>query len=313
MRPVSVSVLLWVLACLVLGLAGLLTSGPVLAVPRTALAEATAPVSGSPTSVFCAEAIWCRMVQDLSGDTVTVTSVLASPQTDPHDFQVTPDTARQLVGADLVIMTGGHYDDWLMPLLGAQNNSGRELVNIASLFKLGSGDNPHIFDDPRAMHLAIDRVAQWLDKRFPQQHVNLDAARVRDESFCDDLIARLNALRPQVQGTAIAIAEPVGGPLFAALGLKVTDAEFALSTMVHSDPAPQDVARLEDDLRGRRVAAFIINPAMQTPALMRLAKLARQSGIPVVSLDEFPASDVAWKDWMTGRIDRLAGALNVHE
>lgn len=262
--------------------------------------------------VFCAEALWCGLASGLGGAAIETRSVLTSPRIDPHDFQVSPDMARALAESNIVVSTGGHYDDWIRPLLLAQPDPSRHVIEVVSLAGLKDGENPHLFDDPAAIRKVVDALAAELAQRLPRQTQTIEAGRARYHREIDAVEHRLSSLRPLTQGLKIAVAEPVGGPLYQALGLDVVDPDFALAMMNHSDPPPQEVARLEEALRQKTVRLLVVNPAVAGPSLRRLVALAHQTGIAVVEFDEFPAPAIAWQDWMMARLDRLATALDIH-
>ncbi|WP_438381221.1 zinc ABC transporter substrate-binding protein [Asaia sp. BMEF1] len=265
-----------------------------------------------PVRIFCAEALWCDLAETLGGSTVSTTSILTSPRIDPHDFQVTPDMARKLADSNIVLMMGGHYDDWVPPLLAAQPSASRHVISVASLAGLGPTDNPHLFDDPEAVRRLVAALSTELVGRLPGDAAAIGARQSDLNAMIAALAERLKKLRPQTQGMKIAVAEPVGGPLLQALGIEVIDPEFAMATMNHDDPAPRDVARLEDALRENQVRILIVNPAVRSPSLARIEALARKSHVAVVSFDEFPESGQPWQDWMKARLDRLATALGIH-
>lgn len=262
--------------------------------------------------VFCAEALWCELASGLGGADVETRSILTSPRIDPHDFQVTPDMARALAESSIVVRTGGHYDDWIAPLLAAQPDKSRHVIDAVTLVGLKDGDNPHLFDDPAAIRDVVDALAADLVRRLPGEAGAITARQTKYRQAIDGIEHRLSALRPVTKGMKIAVAEPVGGPVFRALGLDVIDPDFAQAMMTHSDPAPQEVARLEDALRQKTVKILVVNPAMTGPSLQRLVAIARQSGVSIVEFDEFPVPGVSWQDWMTARLDRLTAVLGVH-
>ncbi|WP_122038412.1 metal ABC transporter solute-binding protein, Zn/Mn family [Asaia bogorensis] len=278
-----------------------------------AQSAAGTPVATQPpkAQIFCAEALWCDLATGLGGDSVSPASVLTSPRIDPHDFQVTPDMALTLAQSSLVVMTGGHYDDWMTPLLDAQPNAARRVISAFDLAGLKPGDNPHLFDDPEAVGRVVDALARDLAALLPHKADDIAAAQARFHQMLDGFNARLKILHPRTQGMKIAVTEPVGGPLFAALGLEIIDPDFALAVMNHVDPAPRDVARLEEALQQKAVKALVINPAVETPSISRLIALAHRSGIAVVAFDEFPAPPLLWQDWMTVRLNRLSAALDI--
>jgi len=219
--------------------------------------------------------------------------------------------ARELAESSIVVLTGGHYDDWIDPLLSAQPSPSRRVISAAALSGLPQGANPHLFDDPAAIDRVIAALGYALAHSLPDQAAAIGERQAHYRAMTARFSARMAALRPVTKGMKIALLEPVGGPVFDALGLEVVDPDFALAMMNHVDPAPRDVARLEEVIQHRTIKALVINPAMSGPMPERLQTLARHAGIAVVAFDEFPAPSVLWQDWMTSRLDRLVAALGV--
>src|SRR5438128_2098631 len=64
-------------------------------------------------SVVAAETFYGSMLQQIGGKNVEVTSLLDNPAADPHEFEASPETARDLAGARLVVKNGIGYDSWV--------------------------------------------------------------------------------------------------------------------------------------------------------------------------------------------------------
>src|ERR1700757_3514022 len=62
--------------------------------------------------VVAAENFWGSIATQLGGTHVTVTSVITSPDTDPHDYEPTAQDGRAIAGAQYVIFNGLGYDTW---------------------------------------------------------------------------------------------------------------------------------------------------------------------------------------------------------
>src|SRR5664279_2072524 len=75
--------------------------------------------AAEPVSVVAAENFYGDVARQIGGPFVAVTSILSSPDQDPHLFEAAPSTARQLAGAQIVILNGADYDPWMEKLLGA--------------------------------------------------------------------------------------------------------------------------------------------------------------------------------------------------
>src|SRR4051812_35633810 len=110
-----------------LGLAALL------AVSACAAADSS---SGGTTdgklTVVVAESFWGSIAAQLGGDRVHVTSIVSSPDADPHDYEPTPSDARAIASAQYVVFNGVGYDPWVRRSLDANDASGRRVLEVGS-------------------------------------------------------------------------------------------------------------------------------------------------------------------------------------
>src|SRR5437016_12245361 len=93
--------------------------------------------------VVAAENFWGSLAAQLGGSYVQVTSVIANPATDPHDYEPTAVDARTLAGARLAIVNGAGYDPWATKLLDANPVHGRAILDIGDLVGVEAGGHPH--------------------------------------------------------------------------------------------------------------------------------------------------------------------------
>ncbi len=113
-----------------------------------------APTFADPVKVVAAENFYGDLASQVGGANVAVTSILNSPDQDPHLFEASPDVARALTDARIVIVNGVDYDPWMEKLLGAQKAPGRKEIVVGALVGRKPGDNPHLWYDPAAMKAA---------------------------------------------------------------------------------------------------------------------------------------------------------------
>src|SRR6266404_1562047 len=141
----------------------LLGDGGALAV---AVITVVAVVSGAATGtsgtnglqVVAAENFWGSIAAQLGGDRVDVTSVIANPATDPHDYEPTAADARALAGANLGIVNGIGYDPWAPKLLDANPVDGRIILTVGELVGIKPGGNPHRWYSPADVHRVIAAI-----------------------------------------------------------------------------------------------------------------------------------------------------------
>src|SRR3954449_1445292 len=98
------------------------------------------------------------LARNVAGSRVEVAEILA-PNADPHGYEPRPRDVRRLVGAKLVLRSGGEIDDWL-------DEARRGAGSHARVVTLGRGTaaEPHWWQDPRAVIAAIPRIAAALTR-----------------------------------------------------------------------------------------------------------------------------------------------------
>ena len=77
----------------------------------------SAPAFADPVKVVAAENFYGDLATQIGGPNVVVTSILSNPDDDPHLFEASPDTAKALTDAKVVIVNGVDYDPWMEKLL----------------------------------------------------------------------------------------------------------------------------------------------------------------------------------------------------
>jgi len=72
---------------------------------------------------------------------------------DPHDYEIRPEDAEALAGAEVVLRSGGDLDEWLGEAIEG-TGAGAEVVTVGP-----GGEDPHWWHDPRAAVGAVERIA----------------------------------------------------------------------------------------------------------------------------------------------------------
>ncbi|MGZ2745879.1 metal ABC transporter solute-binding protein, Zn/Mn family [Burkholderia stagnalis] len=273
-----------------------------LAVP--ALAQAAA------VNVVAAENFYGDVASQIGGRHVTVTSILSNPDQDPHLFEASPKTARALQQAQLVIYNGANYDPWMARLLGASKQAKRATIVVADLVGKKAGDNPHLWYDPATMPAAARAIAAALGRADPANQADYDANLATFVASLKPIDDKVAALRAQYKGVPVTATEPVLGYLADAIGVEMRNQRFQLATMNDTEASASDIAAFENDLRKKQVRALIYNSQAEEPMTKRMLKLARDAGVPTVSVTETQPAGKTFQQWMLGELDALGKALS---
>lgn len=264
----------------------------------------------APLSIVAAENFYGDVAAQVAGPGVVVTSILSSPDQDPHLFEASPSTARALSAARIVIYNGVDYDPWMAKLVRATRRDGRQVLVAGELAKRRTGANPHLWYDPAVMPAVAKALAEALAAADPARAGAYAARRAAFEDSLRPLNERIAEMRGRLGGQAVTATEPVFGYMAAALGLVVRNERFGLSVMNGTEPRPSDVAAFEADLRAGRVRALLYNSQATGPAAKRMLDLARQSGVPVVGVTETMPGGTSYQAWMLGQLEALDAALS---
>lgn len=278
--------------------------GLALAVITTALA------AEEKIAVVAAENFYGDIVHQIGGDRVAVVSIMNNPDQDPHLFETTPATVRQIANAQIVVFNGANYDPWMEKLLAATPRSNRTAINVAQLMGRKPGDNPHLWYDPPTMPAVATAIADALS-RADSAHSSDYATRL-DATLASlsRITRRVAQLKTKHAGTAVSATEPVFGPMADALGLVMRNQRFQLAMMNDTEPSARDVAAFERDLKDRKVKVLIYNSQVSEKLTERLRDIAAKSRIPVVGVTETMPANTTFQDWLLGELDAMDKALS---
>ncbi len=282
----------YALACL-----GLLCSG------------APGKAGASPIAVVAAENFYGDVAGQLGGPGVAVASILASPDQDPHLFEISPSVARAVSAAQVVIYNGIDYDPWMQSLLAAAQAPGRQVIAVASLAGHRPGDNPHIWYQPETMALLADALAA--------RYAALDPAHAQDyahrlsvfQASLAPVFLRIATLRRRLGGLQVTATEPIVGYLFAALGMISRNQDFQRAVMNETEVSATGLAAFETDLRSHRIRLLVYNSQASDAVADRMRAIAVAAGVPTLGVTETEPPGTTYQAWIMRELDALDKAV----
>ncbi len=226
---------------------------------------------------------WGALARQLIGSNATVISLLSDPNADPHEHEATIADAATVARASVVLENGAGYDTWLDQLVGARGST-VSIINVATLMKVSSGANPHLFYSPRAAIAFVTSLTSLLSHRH-------DFATLAQRST--RLLHRLNALQDAVSaiarscaGVKVAATEDITSYLLVDAHLHiVTPEKLRLAVGNGIDPSIRDLATALDQLK-RHPAFLVDNVQTTTPLTNDLTAQAKSSHVPVIKVTE---------------------------
>jgi zinc/manganese transport system substrate-binding protein len=283
----------------------------VLAVVLLAGCGSTSSKSGGPLDVVAAENVYGNIASQIGGSHVTVTSILTSPNADPHLFEPGTSTGLAVASAKVVIQNGLGYDAFMTKLEDATPDAGGiDLIMADALGIHGADANPHLwYDVPR-----LDRIAGRIADAFAHQDPTHAAAYRRGERRFErslaPLLREVATIRHRFRGAPVAYTEPVPGYLVTAAGLQnLAPDSFTRAIEDGTEPVPSAVAAMDELIAKRRIRALLYNSQAVSPITKRLRDAAQAAGIPVVPVTETLPARVGFQEWQLDQARALAAAL----
>jgi zinc/manganese transport system substrate-binding protein len=274
-----------------------------------AICGLSAPAFADPVKVVAAENFYGDMASQIGGANVAVTSILNSPDDDPHLFEASPSTARALSDATIVIANGVDYDPWMEKLLSGHKAAGRKEIVVGALVGRKPGDNPHLWYDPTYMKAAAKALVVDLVAADPAHKADYEQGEAKFIQSLKPLDDKLATMHRSYAGQPVTASEPVFGYQAKLIGLDVHNEKYALAVMNNAEPTPSQVAAFENDLNGKNVKVMLYNAQASEPAVGKLVQLAKDNNIPVVGVSETEPPNSTYQDWMMGQLNALDKAL----
>jgi zinc/manganese transport system substrate-binding protein len=294
-------------------LACVLAATGAVAVSACGSASPADPTKGSRiVHVIAAENFWGNVVAQVGGSHVKVTSIISDPTADPHLYASDPRDAARIAQANLVVVNGLGYDDFMSKLLGAAPNSKRRVLTVAKILRPGGSDpNPHLWYDVPRVGSVARAIADTLASEDPRDAQLFKSNAARFERSLLPILDTVREIRTRFPGAPVAYTERVAGYLLDAAGLSIkTPPGFASAIEAGSEPSPRDSQALDDLVSHRRIKALLYNAQAVTPVTKRVLRTASRAGVPVVPVTEtLPRSQPSYQSWQLDQARALLVAL----
>jgi zinc/manganese transport system substrate-binding protein len=237
-----------------------------------------------------------QMATQIAGKYAQVTTIMANPNVDPHDFEPTVQNAKQTSRAQIAIYNGLGYDSWMNRLL--VNNQQATKINIGQLMHKQVGDNPHLWYHPQTMPTAAQHLAEVLSRQDPTHRAYYQQRAQKYLQSLQLLQQQIHQIKIHRQQKLVAVSEPVFDYSLQKMGYQIANPHFAQAIEEGADPAPQDINKLQQLIKTRKIAFLVDNQQAANPVVANLVKLAQKYQVPVVKVTETQPANLSYLQWM---------------
>lgn len=273
------------------------------------LLTGTAARAEDKLTIVAAENFYGDLARQIGGSNVTVTSILANPDDDPHLFETSPSTARTIADAKIIIYNGADYDPWMDKLLSASTSKDRTTIIAADLIGKKSGDNPHLWYNPATLPAIAKTLTADLARRDPANAVHYEANLKAFQTSLEAIDKEIADVKKTYAGTEVTATEPVFGYMAEALGLKMLNYDFQVALMNDAEPSATQVAAFENSLKDGSAKILFYNSQVTDEATTRLLDIAKQNKVTVIGVTETEPAGQTIQTWFGGQIDAVQKAL----
>ena len=273
------------------------------------------PTAGHTLKVVAAEDMWGSLASQLAGDKAQVLSIVSDPNADPHEYESTPNDARAVADADLVIENGIGYDGWMDKLLSAGSSPGRLVLNVGDLIGKKEGDNPHVWYSPDYVNRTVLQMEKDLESLDPANAGYYEDRLKTVQSSLSVYQNNIALIKRQFGGTKVAATEDIFAYLSDAAGLDlISPPEFTQAVAEGNDPPTPSIVEFDDQLNHNEPVVLVYNQQTVTPLTENVKALAAKRGIAVVPVTEtIQPAGTRFEDWMNAEIVALGNALGASQ
>ncbi|MHA3701816.1 metal ABC transporter solute-binding protein, Zn/Mn family [Jatrophihabitans sp. YIM 134969] len=287
----------------------------VVAASLTACSSATADAGGGggKVAVVASTDVWGDIASQIGGSEVDVTSIITSPDADPHSFEANAQVQLKLSRARVVIENGGGYDDFVDTMLKTVGGDPTVVnaVDVSGRTAPAGGElNEHVWYDLPSVVKVAGRISDALAAAEPSAASTFQANEQAFVAKVEALEQREAAIAKGAAGKGAAITEPVPVYMLDACGLIVkTPAEFSEAVEEGTDVPPAVLAATEAQFADGEVAVLAYNEQTTGAETEAVLAAAKRGGVPVVPVTETLPEGKDYLSWMSANLDALGAAV----
>jgi zinc/manganese transport system substrate-binding protein len=278
----------------------------------------TTPAAPERVAVVASTDVYGSIVTAVGGDAVEVTSIIDSPDADPHQYESTPADAQAINSAKLVVYNGADYDPFAEKLIAAATAKPMainvaELSGLQAVVPAGEEFNEHVWYSLPTVKKLAETVATDLGKMDAAAAPTFTANATAFGAEIDRLQAKVDEIKAKHNGARVAITEPVPLYIIDDAGLvNATPEEFSEAVEEGNDAPAAVVAETLALFQGPdAVQALLANIQTEDAATRQVADAATTGNVPIVQVSEtLPAGVADYDSWMGQQIDALSAALD---
>ena len=246
--------------------------------------------------------IYANIAKNVVGKHGEVQAIIKNGDTDPHDFEPTTDSAKEVANANIVISNGLGYDDWMTKL--ADSNDIHMTKVGEELMGLKQGDNPHIWYNLDMPKKYVNYIVKRSSKIDPK---HASYFRKNGQTYLNKIqsIKQLAAKIDTKHAKPVYVSEPVFDYALERCHFKIGNPAFEEAVENETDPSAQVVHNMQESIKHKKISFFVNNVQASSSTVNGMVKLANQNQIPVLKVRETMPNGTNYYHWMKNNYQNL--------
>ena len=276
----------------------------------------TEPTDTRPTIVATTN-VWADIAGQVAGDKFQVVSLINSASQDPHSYEASAREQLAVKNSELFIMNGGGYDDFALKLASAAEVTPFNVFEVNEAAHAEEG-HAHAEEGHAHEHDGSDHI--WYDLHVAEHTAELIAAELSTLQPDNAAEFKTNAAKfgaeiEVLEERAASItsklsyfeAHPLATLMFSELGFtNLTPEGFAEAEEAGLEPSVKIMNTASELIKSGKIAFLAVNRQVTSVSLEKLASIAKEQGIPVISFDELLPGDASYQEWFDGLLSELS-------
>ncbi|MGE6689571.1 metal ABC transporter substrate-binding protein [Stutzerimonas stutzeri] len=233
-------------------------------------------------NVVTSFSILADLTREVGGDRIELTNLVGA-DADAHLYEPSPDDAKALLRADLIIANGLGFEPWLERVLASSEPKGKRISASAGVVPLMLDEDGERVPDPHAWQsltnaeIYVRNIAKALGELDP---ANVDVYNQRRDAYLNRLHALLKKADAQIAGLPASQRKVVTShDAFGYLGQAWQLSFIAPQGLsIHDEPSAAEVAALIRQIRSEGVRAVFVEN-IRDPRLIQ--QIADEAGAKV--------------------------------
>jgi len=256
--------------------------------------------------------VYGDIAETIAGPDVEVTSLIDRADQDPHEYTASGRDQLALSRADIVIVNGGGYDDFVTTMLAASGNTTARVIDAVKLSGYdasAAGFNEHVFYDYPTMTTVATALNAALDIADPSETAAFDGRAKAFEAQLTALEQLESSMTSVVSGAGVIVTEPVPLYVLNACGFQnLTPQKFSAAIEDGHDASPALLQQVLGHISNGSAKVVVYNSQTGGPQTDALLDAAKAAHVPTIGVTETLPEKQHYLDWQRGLLTDLLKA-----